>query len=233
MLMVVLTMVIATQYAVTELGYEYTIVHPSNADIRFIGSDNSSDGVRVLRVDGTNGTNAKIKIELGNWSANQNKTYTAAFGIVNEEKFAVNITHINVSTTGTDYMQIWLHGDRDENPASDSTSVFMWDKGSIVNASTTTAWTLAYGDANKGTMKDNVSAGGTITTPWDDTAHVRYSVDDTNAYGVGVNGRTITNASDFVWVQVSIDLPASPTSGGAQTGTIWIHFEATTQYGED
>jgi len=45
----------ATQYAVTKVGYEFSIVHPSDADIRFIGSDNSTDG-RVLRVDGANGT---------------------------------------------------------------------------------------------------------------------------------------------------------------------------------
>ncbi|GAJ01338.1 unnamed protein product, partial [marine sediment metagenome] len=56
-LFIILNMVIATQYATTKIGYEYYIVHPSDANIRYIGSDNSSDSIRVLRVIGSNITN--------------------------------------------------------------------------------------------------------------------------------------------------------------------------------
>ena len=59
---IVFSMVIATQFASTRTGYSYSIVHPSNADIRFIGSDNSSDGVMVLRVDGDNSSGSKTGV---------------------------------------------------------------------------------------------------------------------------------------------------------------------------
>ena len=230
-------MTMATQFATTKIGYEYSIVHPSNAAIRFIGSDNAStgDGYRILRVDGANSTTAVLKLSFGNLSANFNKTYTAGIGIANEERFAVNITHINISTSDDNFMQIWLHGDRDANAnasGGDSTSVYMYNKGTVVNGSSTTAWTLARGDGDPGTIRYNISdAASEITTGWDDTAHVRYTEDNSDiSYGIDSNGRTVNNASDFVWVQISLDISSNPT--GSATGTIWIHFEASTQYGE-
>ena len=149
-LVVVLSLVIASQYSTIQTGYSYSIVHPSNADIRFIGSDNTSDGIRVLRVDGDNSSGSKsVKLEFGNWSVNQNTTYTASFCIVNEEQFDANITHINVSTSaGYDHFQIWLHGDRDGKAGDDSSSVFMWDNGTSMNDSSTVAWTLDSGNGD-------------------------------------------------------------------------------------
>ena len=92
-MLIVLSMTMATQYAIIRTSYSYSLVHPSNADIRFIASDNSTDGIFLLRINGTNGTtNSELILSFGNISANQNKTYTAAFGIVNEESVAVNIT---------------------------------------------------------------------------------------------------------------------------------------------
>lgn len=210
-MLVILSMTMATQYATTKVGYEFAIVHPSNQDIRFIGSDNSTDG-RVLRVSGANASTVSVKLEFGNWSAGSNCTYTAAFGIVNEELITVNITHINISlTTGSDYTQIWLHGNRSTDATIDGSGVFMWDMGVSKSGSGTTAWQLAAGDQNVSNMD-----GGSISTPWDETKHVRYSVDDTAA----VNG-----TDDYVWVQVSIVIPTSSPSSG--TGWIWIHFEAS------
>jgi len=210
-MLVVLSMTMATQYAVTRIGYSFSIVHPSNADIRFIGSDNTTDG-RVLRVNAGNASTVGVELEFGNWSAGTNKTFTAAFGIVNEEQNSVNITHINVSaTTGTDYTQIWLHGNRSTDGSSDGSSVFMWDRTASVNGSGTTAWVLAAGDQDPDSMD-----GGAINTTWDSTRHVRYSVNNTAA---------ISGTDDYVWVQVSIVVPdSSPTSG---TGWIWIHFESS------
>ena len=34
-MIIVLSVTMATQYATTKVGYSYSIVHPSNADIRF------------------------------------------------------------------------------------------------------------------------------------------------------------------------------------------------------
>ena len=68
-MIIVLSVTMATQYATTKVGYSYSIVHPSNADIRFIGSDNFSDGTMVLRVDGDNSSGSRnVKVKLGgNW----------------------------------------------------------------------------------------------------------------------------------------------------------------------
>lgn len=222
-LFLVLNMITATQYAVVKLGYEYTIVHPCDASIRFIGSDNSSDGIRVLRVAGSNTTNVGLKLELGDvYSTNMVRTFTAAFGIVNEENYSLNITHINVSSNNFTYMKIYLHGDRDANANSTSTdpsSVLMWNNDTMVNTSNTTAWTLASGNDNSSDMCYNVSNRNlySIDTNWDETAHVRYSVDNNNA----------TSAiSDFVWVQVTLDIPESVNNIGTMTGTIWVHLES-------
>jgi len=222
-LYLILNMVIATQYAVTKIDYTYSLVHPCDASIRFIGSDNSSDGVRVLRVAGSNDTNIQLTLRLGDvYSANMQKTFSAAFGIVNEEEYDLNITHINVSSPNATYMHIWLHGNRTANANSttnDPTTVYMWNNGTLVNESNTTAWTLKAGDANSSSMCYNTSdtTNCTITTGWDETAHVRYSLN---------NSLANTSVSDYVWVQITMIIPESIESAGAHTGTIWIHLES-------
>ena len=216
-------MVIATQYAVTKIGYTYTIVHPCDASIRYIGSDNSSDGIRVLRVSGSNTTNVQLILRLGDvFSTNMVRTYTAAFGIVNEENYSLNITHINISSNNFTYMKIWVHGNRTANANStttDPSTVYMWNNDTIVNESNTTAWILAAGNNNASDMCYNVSdrTNCSIGTNWDETAHVRYSRDDNNAS---------SNVSDFVWVQITLDIPETVQSIGTMTGTIWIHYES-------
>jgi hypothetical protein len=221
-LLVISTMIMATQFAVTKLGYEFNIVHPSNANIRLIGSDNSSDGIRILRVDGDNTTRVTLKLRFGNLSANQTYHYSAAFGIVNEERFPLNITYIEVSSPNVTYMKIWLHGNRDanaNNTANDPSSTFMYNNGTIVNGTNTTRWILAAGNENPNEMCSNVSdrTNYTIPTPWENTAHVRYSLNETNA---------TSGVSDFVWVQVSIEIDEVVDFFGTHTGTIYIHFEA-------
>lgn len=224
-LLLILNMAVATQYAVTKIGYEYTIVHPCDASIRYIGSDNSSDGIRVMRVSGSNTTNIQLILRLGNiFSTNMIRTYSAAFGIVNEEKYLLNITHINVSSNNFTYMKIWLHGNRTANANStlnDPSTVFMWDNNTMVNATNTTAWTLAAGNANSSDMCYNISdrTNCSIETPWDKIAHVRFSTN---------NSISQSNISDFVWVQVTLDIPATVDTLGDHTGTIWIHLESET-----
>ena len=231
-LVLVLNMLVATQYAVTKIGYEYNIVHPSNASIRYIGSDNSTGG-RVLRVAGSNSTASSLKLTFGNWSTGTNKIYSAAFGIVNEEQVPVSIMYINVSSMEYTYLRIWIHGDRDanaNNTINNPTTVLMYNNGTIVNATNTIAWTLAPGNNNPNNMCSNISnrTNYSTNTTWDETQHVRYSLNDSNAYGVGMMNRTVYNASDFVWVQIAIDIPNNVDVAGLHTGTIWVHFKAET-----
>jgi len=222
LMILVTVMVMATQYAVTSIGYEFNIVHPSNSNLRFIGSDNSSDGVRVLRVAGSNSTNVAVKLVFGNLTTNQTLTYTAALGIINEELFPVNITHVTVNSSNWTFMKIWLHGNRDadaSNSTLDPSSVYMFNNGTVVNASNTTAWTLAAGNRNLGDMCSNVSdrTNNSCNTTWDQTAHVRFSINNTNA---------TTNVSDYVWVQIQIEVHDVYDVIGLHTGTIYFHFAA-------
>lgn len=224
-LFLILNLVTAGQYAITKIDYLYTVVHPSDASIRYIGSDNSSDGTRVLRVLGDNETDVQVTLRLGDmFSSSMQRTYSAAFGLVNEELYPVNITHINISSSSATYIKIWLHGNRTANANStvnDPTTVFMWNNNTIVNASNITAWTLAAGDQNSSSMCYNTSnrTNCTIPTPWDfpNTSHVRYSLNNSNAE---------SGVADFVWVQVMIDIPETVDAIGDHTGTIWIHLES-------
>lgn len=229
-LFLILNVILATQYAVTKIGYEYYIVHPSDANIRYIGSDNTTGG-RVLRMEGAN-TTGILKIVLGNWSVGTNKMYSAAFGIVNEEDVSISITHINISiTSGYSYMDIWLHGNRTANGNStvnDPTSVLMVTNGTTMNTSDTIAWTLAPGNDDSLDMCYNVSdrTNCSTNTTWDENAHVRYSVNNSIAYGVGMMGRTQNNASDYVWIQIGIDIPTEVDTTGLHTGNLWIYYKA-------
>jgi hypothetical protein len=217
-MLIVLSMTMATQYATTRATFSFTIVHPSDADIRYIGSDNSSgDNMRVLRVTNNATTDEKyVTIQLGNWMPNSQKNYTAAFGIVNEEEFAVNITYINVSGENTSFLTIWLHHDRDADYTGEvaNEQVKVWDgsSGALYTANDV-VWTLGAGNSDA----TDCDAGA---TSWDDTAGVRYSQSDTDA---------TNETDDFVWVGICLDIPSDEwTAASASTGTIYIHFKSTT-----
>ena len=196
-MLVVLSMTMATQYVNTEVGFTYAIVHPSNADIRFVGFDNSTDEMRVIRTFSGNNNSGELNLTLrfGNVSEMQNLTYSAAFGIVNEERFQVNITNCYVNAGGyANYLVIYLH----RNPtvkASDDDNVLIWDKGygmGYTNASN--VWQLAAGNGNP----DNLN-GTQTETGWDTQAYVRFT-NDTSAWAT-------TGTHDYVWVQISIVVP--------------------------
>jgi hypothetical protein len=214
-IIVILSMTMATQYATTRATYSFAIAHPSDSDIRYIGSDNSSDdNQRVFRV--ANGTTTKYAtIELGDWMPNSQKNYTATFGIVNEEQFKVNITHINISGINNSYVTVWLHGDRDADYNGETSScVKVVSGGTALYSSSSVVWTLAAGNSDANNMN-----GTDLSTPWDSTSNVRYSMDDTK------NAENETY--DFVWVGVSIDIPSDAITQAA-TGTIYIHFKSST-----
>jgi len=220
MLLLITTMAVATQFAIIDIKYEYEIIIPIIPDygVKYIGSDNSSDGIRLLRAE-QNKTDS-YKIVLGNVSDNYNWIYSAAFGIVNEDTFYKNITHIEVISSTPTYLKIWLHGRKDVNAnniSNDPTSVLMYDNGTIVSSSNTIAWTLAPGDNDAKTICSNISDRNTYTniTSWDETAGVRFSLNNSNVQN---------ELSDYVWVQVELDIPYSVDISESNIGVIYIHF---------
>jgi len=222
-MVIVLSMTMATQYATTQIGYSFSIVHPSDADIRFIASDNSSDdGIRVLRVSTNTSTNQYLSIELGDWAPGQMKNYTAAFGIVNEENFSVDITYLNMSGTNTDNIDIWLHHDRNLDYSGDAANeqVKVVEGGVALFTASSTVWSLGAGDGDTSTMSYDGSSQ--VSTPWDPESygsHVRASRDDNN-----VDNST----ADFVWVGISLNVPTGEALSPSSTGNIFVHFRATT-----
>jgi len=210
-MLVVLSMTMATQYATTKVTYSYSIVHPSNADIRFIGSDNSSDdNIRCLRVTTNSTGNQYVTLEFGDWPPNSQINYTAAFGIVNEESYQVNLTHINVSGINASYLDVWIHGDRDVDAVDDGTGIQVINDGTALFGSNANLWVLAAGDGDPDTIN------ATDPTPWDTEANVRYSLNNTDAEN---------STSDFVWVQVNLDITQYASVQDA-SGTIFCHFRA-------
>jgi hypothetical protein len=209
-LAITLSTISATQYVRADVGFSYEIVHPSDADIRYIGSDNAPDGLRVLRADSSN---SSVSLEFGKWSRNVTKTYTAAFGIVNEESFPVIVNDVSVvmHDGSPDYMQIWLHAheDMDANSEAVGNAVFMWDRGIDPNNDT---WTLGPGNQDS----SDASFG---LTPWDSASQVRYAT-GTNSFGA------IPGVSDFVWVQISLVVPSDAQINQIR-GTITFSFEST------
>jgi len=202
----VLSAAVATQYARITIGYEFSVVHPSNGFIRFVAMDNSTDGRRLLRIEDND--TATMTIKFGDIPKGMNKTYTAAFAIVNEEGFPVNITGVSVSGTGASFIRIWLHADPTVDAASEAATakLLIWD-GSASQG----YWILDTGDMDNSTME-------TTSTPWDTDDNIRYAAGTPSA---------IKGSTDFVWVQISIDTSGA-TKGTTYTGSIEFQFKAET-----
>jgi hypothetical protein len=218
-LAVTLSTISATQYVRADLGFSYEIVHPSDADIRYIGSDNAGDSFRVLRGNNAgNGQNDSSSVELyfGKWAIGQEKVYTAAFGIVNEEEFDVDITAITVSghTPGAN-LEIWLHGNEDDE-ATAAPALLMYNTDGTAPGGT---WILAAGNQDP----EDMSHDGTnqITTDWcPNDSQVRVATGTTD---VAVN-----ETADYVWVQIVLTVPDGAAIDDFE-GTIEFTFESDTE----
>ena len=196
----VLSAAIATQYATISMGYEFSVVHPSEGFIRFVALDNSTNGHRLLTVNETTGN---MVLKFGDIPKGMNKTYTAAFAIVNEEGFPVNITGVSVNGSGASYVRIWLHSDATKDATSD-TNVLLWNGAAVSGY-----WILDAGNNNVTDMN-----GASTATPWDTDDNIRYAASTPTA---------ISGSTDFVWVQISIDTRGA-AMGDYNDGYIEFHF---------
>jgi hypothetical protein len=219
-------MTMATQYANTRASYTFTIVHPSNADIRFISADNSSsDGERCLRVSNNGSGTQFVTLSLGDWMPDSSTNYTAAFAIVNEQNQYVNLTYVNISGTNATYLDMWVHGNRSTDAPSEAgaAAVQIVDNGAALFSASDTVWTLAPGDGDVTTISaDYRTSGGQTHLPviWDTGANMWY-----NDFSANYSSN---KSSDFVWVQICLDIDKDAAiSGSASTGTIYFHFQAS------
>ena len=196
--------------------HTFQIIHPADAGIRFIASDNcSDDGLRCLRV--LNNASPTLSLDLGEWFCNSTKNYTAAFGIVNENNYTVNISYIQIIGDNTSFIDIWIHGNRTEDYPDEgdaNTRIKVVEDGASLYGAGQCVWRLAIGDENTSTMD-----GANILTPWDQPSHIRYSMDNT---------RAINGTDDYVWVGISLKVPPDAGLQSSATGKIYVHFEAET-----
>jgi len=195
-----LSAAIATQYARVSIAYEYGISATDGA-IRFIARDTAPDGKYVLQ----NSANT-LKLSLGSFAPGTNKTYTAAFGIVNEESFNIYLYNVSVTGSGNQYIKIWLHKNPNVTASNDASSILVW------NGDYTTFSNITFYAGNNNAGNANSDAG-TILTPLDAVNNVRYN---TTSGSIGDN-------NDYWWVQVSIDIP-NGASDATYTGNILFSF---------
>lgn len=227
-LLVALSTVMATQYGVIRVDYSYQITCRDNY-IHFLARDTDpTSTTKPLIYQSSNDT--YYQFDLGKWAQGTNKTYTAAFAIVNEEAYAVNLDKVVVVGTGADYMYIYVHehaqktcnsaftSDSSDQEAAADYKV-MWDGSS---GSASNYWVLAGGDQNTSSYSDGTT---TLDATWDGTYFVSKfdSTDDTGNTKEAVNG-----TADYVWVEVGLIIPTS-ASAATMSGTIYFEFEATSE----
>jgi hypothetical protein len=218
-LAVTLSTISATQYVRADLGFSYEIVHPSDADIRYIGSDNAGDGFRVLRGNNAGSglaDSTSVELYFGKWAIGHEKVYTAAFGIVNEEVFAVDITGITVTghTPGAN-LEIWLHGNEDDE-ATAAPAILMYNTAGTAPGGT---WTLAAGNQDPADMSHDGTAQ--ITTDWcPNDSQVRVAT--------GTTDEAVSGTADYVWVQIVLTVPEGADID-AFNGEISFTFESDTE----
>ena len=191
---------IATQYARVSIAYEYGI-SASDGAIRFIARDIAPDGNYVLRKDGN-----ILKLSLGSFTPGTNKTYTAAFGIVNEESFNIYLYNVSITGSGSGNIKIWLHKNPNVTAENDASKILVWNGGYVDFANVT-----FY--AGNNSANDADSNAEKILTPFNDTQGVRYN---TTSGVIGEN-------NDYWWVQISVDIP-NDEDDGTYTGNIFFSF---------
>ena len=196
--MLMLSTIAATQFASSDLGYSFSITG-GDSGIRFIGHDDGVDAVILLRADDDDGSN--LRMELGDWARGQTVTYTAAFGIVNENQYAINITSVSITGSGNASIYAWLHNNADTEAVSDG-GTLIFDNG---EGAQEFYWLLAAGNSN-------AADANSITTPLNAQSHTRTLTAADNAAN-----------TDHVWVQIKLVIPQS-ASNGQFSGTVSFDF---------
>jgi hypothetical protein len=205
---VALSTVTAMQYARADVAYNYQVSKITEGDIRYVAHDIAPDNKTVLRAGDENGTDFKVK--FGKWARGEEKIYTAAFAIVNEEAFPITITDLTITGTGAQYIEVILHNNSNTKGALDTNPLTVWTYGTAGGSTQTFGFQLDSGDENVSTAVDTQ----VTTTPGSRNPGVHWVTGTLNAAG-----------SDTVWVQIRISIPDTATVQ-AYTGNIRFGFSA-------
>ncbi|MGC8912700.1 MAG: hypothetical protein ACP5LE_02035 [Thermoplasmata archaeon] len=153
---------------------------------------------------------------MGTFAKGFNKTYSAAFAIVNAEsnvKLRITKVDFGASDNIRTYAVIALHENMSTNAFSESSTdgayIIYFDKGTAYDYSMT-GYVLrnGQGDYSAGSLKYTSNDGGAWTdATWDDTNKVWvYHTDLVNANVSADSG----SPGNFVWVQITLDFSTAP-----------------------
>ena len=175
--------------------------------------------------------NISYSVYLGNWSVYTNRTFPAAFGIVNENNYSITVTTVNITGEISGYIRLWLHahprmiadttlgGDDTLEAAADKK--LMWDNST--NSSTGNTWIIGAGNHDNTNYKSEYPSGSQSawTSTWN-TTHYAWTYDP-NDRGWATNNSAY---ADVVWFEIDFVLPEITTTGG-YGGTITFYFTAS------
>ncbi|MEM4293382.1 MAG: hypothetical protein QXJ27_04365, partial [Thermoplasmata archaeon] len=213
----------ATQYA--KLGVQAEAkVSTKYSFIQLMAGDAAVTGSGYILTNDT-GT---YKVVLGTFGKGFNKTYSAAFAIVNSESnVKLRITKIDFGTSDAirPYAIVALHKTMSSNAFSDAAgAIVYYDKGTSYDYSDN-GYVLrnGQGDYSTGSLQ-YTNNGGTnwYTASWDATNVWVYNSTLTDATGLTTDTNTLAN---FVWVQITIDLTGA-NDGTTLTGTLYIEVKS-------
>ncbi|MGB9636004.1 MAG: hypothetical protein ACPL1Y_01985 [Thermoplasmata archaeon] len=166
---------------------------------------------------------------MGTFAKGFNKTYSAAFAIVNAEsnvKLRITKVDFGASDNIRTYAVIALHENMSTNAFSESSTdgayIIYYDKGTAYDYSMT-GYVLRNGQGYSGTggalSYTNNSGSSWVDATWDDTNKVWIP-------GTVVNANVSADATspgNFVWVQITLDF--STAGEGAILGTLYIEVQ--------
>ena len=193
----------------------------------------ASDGSQVSSGYVLENNSGLYSVALGTWALGFNKSFTAAFAIVNKEaNVKLRITGVAVSGTGGEYLDICLHkymnktcsgrfaGATVEEAAN---ATFYWTNAT--GQQSVTVWVLDN-DASgtyTATGMSYFNAAQTDTATWDTTYNVW--VRDIGTPDATALATDTTSDANFVWVEIIVLAPLTG-DGTAYSGTITITLQS-------
>lgn len=243
------TAVVATQYAKMATDYKFK-VDSRKGNIQLVAEDGRPVGSGFLL---TNDTTGWYYLELGTWVKGTNKTYTAAFAIVNLEAVALYITRMEVSGTGSAAINVFLHDNMstpsltlatrtgiareswgtdnlpDTCDSSSMAAVRYINNGTSVDhgkASPSLPFILAAAGGSDGYSVDyTVLTYHTGATLYTAAWNAANNVWKNSATAQAIPGcTTATTFSNFVWVEVTLNT-AGIANNVPGAGTLTMYFE--------
>ncbi|MEM3444723.1 MAG: hypothetical protein QW115_01965 [Thermoplasmata archaeon] len=223
----------ATQYAKLGVSVSANISTPTSLIQLMAGDGAVVGGGYILTND-----NGAYKVQLGTFAKGFNKTYTAAFAIVNAEaNVNLRITKISVNGDLKNNVVIALHKTADKNALVETDDGIVYYDFNVHSSTgigydhSSDGFVLAKGAGTYDTGSNKLKYGtdptnwppSWYTASWDGTHNVWLtdgSHNDATYLTTDINSK-----ANFVWVQITLDL-STATDGTSLTGTLYIEVQS-------